>query len=82
MVLGIIFMFEVIDLLRRVADRPDIGWGFVLKMVMMKLPRTLDMIFPFVMMIAAMVTFQKVSKGVCLGLSGSGSVCRFYDWRD
>lgn len=62
MVLGIIFMFEVIDLLRRVADRPDIGWGFVLKMVMMKLPRTLDMIFPFVMMIAAMVTFQKVSK--------------------
>lgn len=62
MVLGIIFMFEIIDLLRRVADRPDIGWGFVLKMVAMKLPRTLDMIFPFVMMIAAMVTFQKVSK--------------------
>lgn len=62
MVLGIIFMFEVIDLLRRVADRPDISWDFVLKMVVMKLPRTLNMIFPFVMMIAAMVTFQRVSK--------------------
>lgn len=62
MVLGIIFMFEIIDLLRRVADRTDISWGFVLEMVIMKLPRTLDMIFPFVMMIAAMVTFWRVSK--------------------
>lgn len=62
MVLAIIFMFEVIDLLRRVADRPDIDWKFVLKMVVMKLPRTLDMILPFVMMIAAMVTFWRVSK--------------------
>ncbi len=62
MVLGVVFMFEMIDLLRRVADRPDIGWGFVLEMVIMKLPRTLDMVFPFVMMIAAMVTFWKVSK--------------------
>ena len=62
MVLGVVFMFEMIDLLRRVADRPDIGWGFVLEMAIMKLPRTMDMIFPFVMMIAAMVTFWKVSK--------------------
>ena len=62
MVLGVVFMFEMIDLLRRVADRPDIGWGFVLEMVITKLPRTLDMVFPFVMMIAAMVTFWKVSK--------------------
>ena len=62
MVLAIVFMFEVVDLLRRVSDRPDIGWGFVLEMVLMKIPRTMDMVFPFVMMIAAMVTFWRFSK--------------------
>lgn len=62
MVVGIVYMFEIIDLLRRVADRPDIGFGFVLEMAFMKLPNTLEIVFPFVMMIAAMITFWRLSK--------------------
>ena len=62
MVVGIVFMFEMIDMLRRVADRPDVSAGFVLQLVIMKLPKTLELVFPFVMMIAAMATFWRLSK--------------------
>ena len=62
MVIGIVYMFEIIDLLRRVADRPDVGFGFVLEMAFTKLPNTLEIVFPFVMMIAAMITFWRLSK--------------------
>ena len=60
--LGIIFIFEMIELLRRAASTPQITFWFLLKMAITKLPETMDMIFPFVMMIAAMITFWKVSK--------------------
>jgi lipopolysaccharide export system permease protein len=62
LVLGIVFMFEIIELLRKVSNRTDINFMFVLKMALSKLPRTIELIFPFVMMIAAMISFWKVSK--------------------
>ncbi len=62
MVTGVILMFEVIELLRRTADRPDVDLVFILKMAFSKLPRTFEMVFPFIMMIAAMITFWKVSR--------------------
>ena len=62
MVMGIVLMFEVIELLRRTSDRPDVDAWFIMQMAITKLPRTLDMVFPFVMMIAAMITFWKLSK--------------------
>lgn len=62
MIAGVVLLFEIIELLRRTSDRTDATFGFILKMAMAKLPRTIDMVFPFVMMIAAMITFWKVSK--------------------
>lgn len=62
MILSIILMFEVIDLLRRVSERTDVGFGFVMQMALTKLPRTVEMVFPFVVMISGMMTFWKFSK--------------------
>ena len=62
MIIGIIFMFDMIELLRRTAERPDVEFAFILKMAFSKLPRTFDLVFPFVMMIAAMITFWKISR--------------------
>ncbi len=62
MVLGIILLFEVVELLRRTSGREDAGFGLVMQMAVTKMPRTIEMVFPFVMMIAAMVTFWKLSK--------------------
>lgn len=62
MVMGIVLMFEVIELLRRTSDRPDVDAWFIMQMAITKLPRTLEMVFPFVMMIAAMISFWRLSK--------------------
>lgn len=62
MVMGIVLMFEVIELLRRTSDRTDVDAWFIMQMAVTKLPRTLEMVFPFVMMIAAMITFWRLSK--------------------
>lgn len=55
-------LFEVVELLRRTSGRYEVGFGFVMQMAVTKLPKTVEMVFPFVMMIAAMVTFWKLSK--------------------
>lgn len=62
MILGVILLFEVVELLRRTSGRDDVSLGFVMQMALAKLPRTIEMVFPFVMMIAAMITFWKLSK--------------------
>lgn len=62
LVIGVVLMFEIIDLLRRFSGRADAGMLIVMKMAFSKLPRTIDMIFPFVVMIAAMASFWKLSK--------------------
>lgn len=62
MVLGVVLLFEMVELLRKASGREDVSFWFLLEIAITKMPRTLDMIFPFVMMIAAMSTFWKVSK--------------------
>ena len=61
MVMGIVLMFEVIELLRRTSDRTDVDAWFIMQMAVTKLPRTLEMVFPYVMMIAALITFWRLS---------------------
>ena len=62
MIVGVIFLFDMIEQLRRSAERTDIDFVFMVKMALCKLPRTFELVFPFVMMIAAMMTFWKVSR--------------------
>lgn len=62
MVLGVVLLFEVVELLRKASNRDDVTFWFIMEMALTKMPRTLDMVFPFVMMIAAMATFWRVSK--------------------
>lgn len=60
--LGIVFVFDMIELLRRAASTPNTSFWFLLQMGITKLPETIDLIFPFVIMISAMITFWRVSK--------------------
>lgn len=62
MVMGIVLLFEVVELLRRASGRDDAGFILILQMAITKLPKTIEMVLPFVMMIAAMITFWKLSK--------------------
>ncbi len=62
MIISVIMLFEVVELLRRTSGRYDVSFWFVLELAITKMPKTIEMVFPFVMMIAAMVTFWKLSK--------------------
>lgn len=61
-VLSVVLTFELIELLRRANGHDEVNFAFILQMAIVKLPKTVDMVFPFVMMIAAMITFWKLSK--------------------
>lgn len=62
MVLSVVMLFEIVELLRRTSGKYDVSFWFVLQMSITKMPKTIEMVFPFVMMIAAMATFWKLSK--------------------
>lgn len=59
---GIVFLFEVAELLRRAADRPDASFILVLKMGIYKLPETIERILPFVVLFAGMFTFWRFTR--------------------
>lgn len=61
-VMAIIMMFDVIEALRRISGREDVGMSYVAKYALTRLPQTVDKVLPFIMMVAAMITFWKVSK--------------------
>jgi lipopolysaccharide export system permease protein len=54
---GVIFLFEIAELMRRAADRPDTSFIMILKMGVYKLPETVEKILPFVVLFAGMFTF-------------------------
>jgi lipopolysaccharide export system permease protein len=59
---GIIFLFEVAELMRRAADDPDTTFGTILKMGIYKLPETVEHILPFVVLFAGMFTFWRLTR--------------------
>lgn len=58
----IIMMFDMIEILRRTSGKSDISMGFIFEYVIAKLPETIDKIIPFIVMVATMITFWKISK--------------------
>lgn len=62
MILGVIFLFEMVERLRRLTGNSDFGFLFALQMAVARLPKTVEQVFPFVMMIAAMITFWRLGK--------------------
>ncbi len=61
-IMGIIMMFDAIEALRRISGREDVGMSYVVEYVITRLPQTVDKVLPFIMMVAAMISFWKVSK--------------------
>lgn len=61
-IMGIIMMFDAIEALRRISGREDVGISYVVEYVITRLPQTVDKVLPFVMLVAAMIAFWRVSK--------------------
>ncbi|MDX2028347.1 MAG: LPS export ABC transporter permease LptG [Alphaproteobacteria bacterium] len=59
---GIVFLFEVAELTRRAASRPETGFILILKMGIYKLPETVEKILPFVVLFAGMFSFWRLTR--------------------
>ncbi|MDA8233051.1 MAG: LPS export ABC transporter permease LptG [Magnetospirillum sp.] len=61
-IMGIILLFDVIELIRRAAGRPELGFGLLLAMALLKLPQMTHTIMPFGVMIGAMIAFWRLTR--------------------
>ncbi|MFH1158698.1 MAG: LPS export ABC transporter permease LptG [Pseudomonadota bacterium] len=60
--LGILLLFDVIEMLRRAAAQPDVPLGLILSMSLMKLPTLGQSILPMVILFTAIHTCWKLNK--------------------
>jgi lipopolysaccharide export system permease protein len=71
---GIVFLFEIAELMRRAGGRPDVGFSLILKMGVYKLPETIEHILPFVVLFAGLFTFWRLTRSQELVIARSVGV--------
>lgn len=60
--LGIIYLFDTVELLRRAGKKDDISLSLVLQMGLLKLPEVGQILFPFAILFSAMFTFWQLTR--------------------
>lgn len=60
--LGVVYLFDVIELMRRANKQDDVGMDLVFNMALLKLPDIASTIAPFGILFAALYTFWQLSK--------------------
>ena len=60
--LSLVFMFELVELLRRGADKPGVTFGLLLSMALMELPRVGGKTLPFAFLFGGMAAFLRLSR--------------------
>ena len=59
---ALIFLFDIIDLLRRASVHEDITFIQLVELALLKLPSMVGLILPFAVLIGALITFYRLSK--------------------
>ncbi len=60
--LSIVLLLDVVELLRRAGTKPNVTFGLVVQMALLKLPEIGQQIFPFVILFAGMFTFWRLTR--------------------
>lgn len=61
-IIGIILMFDMIESLRKISGRDDVTLWFAVQLAVTRISRNIEVVVPFVVMVAAMISFWKLSK--------------------
>lgn len=61
-ILGVVLLFDVIELIRRAAGRGEIGVVNLVLMALLKLPQMMHTVLPFAVMIGTMVAFWRMTR--------------------
>ena len=60
--LGIILLFDFVELMRRASSKPDATPSVVMDMALLKLPQMAQEALPFVILLCSMVTFWRLTR--------------------
>jgi lipopolysaccharide export system permease protein len=59
---GLVMLFDYIELLRRAATRPDVGFGLVTSIALLRMPYWLLQILPFAVLLGGIVAFWRLTR--------------------
>ncbi|MFA4994280.1 MAG: LPS export ABC transporter permease LptG [Bdellovibrionales bacterium] len=59
---GIVFLFEIAELMRRASTHQGVGFNLILKMGIYKLPETIERILAFVVLFSGLFTFWRLTR--------------------
>jgi len=59
---GIVFLVEVLELMRKASSRPDVTFQLVMQMAVLKFPHTVQKLIPFAALLGGMFTFWRLSR--------------------
>lgn len=60
--LGVIYLFDTVELIRRASKTDSVPMGLVLQMGLLKLPEVGQLLFPFAVLFSAMFTFWQLNR--------------------
>lgn len=70
----LIFVFDVVELMRRAAGKPGIGMSMIFEMAMLKFPHAMQLTFPFAVLFGSMATFWRLTRSHELVVTRSAGV--------
>ncbi len=72
--LALIFLLDVMELLRRAASKPEVTNALVFEMAIMKLPHMGQLLFPFAVLFAGMASFWRLSRSSELAITRAAGI--------
>jgi lipopolysaccharide export system permease protein len=73
-IMGLIYLFDVVELMRRASTHGDAGLSGILAMAFFKSPQTVQLILPFAVMIGAMIAFWGMTRSRELVVTRSAGI--------
>ncbi len=59
---SVLLMFDLVEQFRRVAGKPDVGYGVAIQLALLQLPHLVELTLPFVVLFGAMMAFWRLSR--------------------
>ncbi|MBM3733275.1 MAG: LPS export ABC transporter permease LptG [Acidimicrobiia bacterium] len=70
----LIFVFDVVELMRRAAGKPGVGMRLIFEMATLKFPHAMQLTFPFAVLFGSMATFWRMTRSHELVVTRSAGV--------
>lgn len=72
--LALVLLLDLIELLRRAASKPDVTFGLITEMALLKLPHMGQLLFPFATLFGCMAAFWRLSRSQELAVTRAAGI--------